>query len=1011
MVLSVCRSVLGDRHDAEDACQATFLILAQRSGSIRRRDAVASWLYGVARRVAQKARREAARRREREQKWLEHASGAAPAVYPPADSWPELYDELDRLPEPFRAVVVLCDLEGHSYEQAAGLLQCPIGTVQSRLARGRKRLRDRLQRQGFSSAIALLGTGQGLAVRPATAALFPPRLASAITQSALEILAGRSIAGLVPRVLKRTVQAEIGSQIVTRVLSTLAIMIMTALVAAAVIGLTTTEPAGGRKSHAAEAATNAEIRSLHIRVIDSQDHGVAGIPVEVKRPGEPPRVFTTDTDGRVVLPEDQIGDEAYLVAKSANQSMAWTTVGASIPNRSAGTEADPILMRVLPLNHRVEGSVEDLQGNPIPGVAIQAVSLEHPTNGAIYLEAVSRKNRLGLVPTGPAGRFAIALPQETGAALRASHPRYTGHRIHVLRDARTLGPTILIPAGGIAGAVTDAMTGKPVAGAVVGAQLIDQPRHIFDNPGDVATDDHGRFAIDGLEPGVYNLALSTVPGRPELTARAIEGLRVRAGTDTPAELKVIEGRPLRGVVIDPQSEQPVAGAIVNCKGPAHPRSGAWVDWCKTDHEGRFTFHVPPGEQFVYLADGDSQGSRLRQRTLIVPEEGAIDRVRLVRRSYGVSSALMYVRKAAIPQPNPAAKQDFAGKAEGNSLDSEPPVAKEAAPPPAPDGRIVTTRDIFGEGDHDVAVRALAPNVRTLTGKVRDAQGRPIPGIGVTVNSPPGPDIAGTVATDRDGVFEMAGLPRLPLRIVLLHHRREVQAEALAAYQDHPEFILPLQPDASSRDKPAAARDEPIPLGLHDRLTFVDLDRLGNDFLADGPGYGSNDLNRLPRGIHKLGDVYFRIGERMVHVQGTMRSDLPRVIKGIPVGARGQVIHFLHATQYGVDPGTLIGAYVVHFGDGSTEQIPIVYGRSLLNWWSMPDRNEELAGAKVAWRGSNDALDGDPAFAVPANPGLPIRLFDLTWLNPHPQKEIATLDVLSAGKECDPFVVAVTVARP
>ncbi len=173
MVLGVCRAVLGDRHDAEDACQATFLVLARRAGLIRRRDSVASWLYGVARRVALRARRQAARRRELERRRLERVGVAEPVSQPPAEPWPELYEELDRLPEPFRAAVVLCDLEGHSYEQAAGILHCPVGTVQSRLARGRERLRRRLERRGLSPAIVMAGSGAGLTAPSATAALSP----------------------------------------------------------------------------------------------------------------------------------------------------------------------------------------------------------------------------------------------------------------------------------------------------------------------------------------------------------------------------------------------------------------------------------------------------------------------------------------------------------------------------------------------------------------------------------------------------------------------------------------------------------------------------------------------------------------------------------------------------------------------------------------------------------------------------------------------------------------------
>ena len=145
MVLRVCQQVLGDPHDAEDVFQATFLVLARKAGSIRREDAVASWIYGVARRLSLRFRWLAARRRELERKRLLRSgpTEAVSAIFP--DLWPELYEELDRLPQPFRAAIVLCDLEGNSYEQAAGMLHCPVGTVQSRLFRGRQRLRRRLE--------------------------------------------------------------------------------------------------------------------------------------------------------------------------------------------------------------------------------------------------------------------------------------------------------------------------------------------------------------------------------------------------------------------------------------------------------------------------------------------------------------------------------------------------------------------------------------------------------------------------------------------------------------------------------------------------------------------------------------------------------------------------------------------------------------------------------------------------------------------------------------------------
>ena len=295
----------------------------------------------------------------------------------------------------------------------------------------------------------------------------------------------------------------------------------------------------------------------------------------------------------------------------------------------------------------------------------------------------------------------------------------------------------------------------------------------------------------------------------------------------------------------------------------------------------------------------------------------------------------------------------------------------------------------------------------MTGRVRDPQGQPLTGISVYVNPEPrapGVDFErfDSAATDRDGIFVISGLPRRPLQINLNRAAFKSQTEILPANNDRVEFIFRLDPDRRADYQSSHSKDELMPPGLSQRLTFVDLAHSGNDFLADGPDSGGNDLSRLPRGVHKLGDAYFRIGEMMVHVQGQMRPELPRAIKGIKVRAWGRVLHILHATQSGADAGTLIGAYIIHYADGSTERIPIVYGQNLVNWWEFPTRKEDLTRAKVVWKGSNDTID--------LNPGLNIRLVATTWTNPHPEKEILTLDVLSAGKECDPFLVAVTLER-
>jgi len=152
MVLGVCRRALRDPNDVADAFQSTFLVLVRKAGSVRVGDSLGRWLYGVSRRVAARARSDAARRAGRK-------AGAEPTAPPVDPARAELLAALDeevaRLPEPFRAAVVLCDLAGLPHEAAAGQLGCPVGTVESRLSRGRKRLRDRLTRRGFAPSAAL----------------------------------------------------------------------------------------------------------------------------------------------------------------------------------------------------------------------------------------------------------------------------------------------------------------------------------------------------------------------------------------------------------------------------------------------------------------------------------------------------------------------------------------------------------------------------------------------------------------------------------------------------------------------------------------------------------------------------------------------------------------------------------------------------------------------------------------------------------------------------------------
>ena len=156
MVLATCRRVLADGADADDAFQATFLIFARQARAIQDADRLAPWLHSVARRVAFRARSASLRRRA-----VEAERSGDLAVLDPPDDARELRavldEELSRLPEKYRAPLVLCYLEGLTHDEAAGRLAWPVGTVRSRLAGGRDRLRGRLARRGFApGALAVL---------------------------------------------------------------------------------------------------------------------------------------------------------------------------------------------------------------------------------------------------------------------------------------------------------------------------------------------------------------------------------------------------------------------------------------------------------------------------------------------------------------------------------------------------------------------------------------------------------------------------------------------------------------------------------------------------------------------------------------------------------------------------------------------------------------------------------------------------------------------------------------
>jgi RNA polymerase sigma factor (sigma-70 family) len=241
MVLHVCRRVLHHSQDAEDAFQGTFLLLAKKAGSIRKQESVASWLYGVAYRLAVRSKARNTRREAKEKQVV----GTRQIDAGLQAAWGELQsiltEELHCLPDRYQAPLVLCYLEGKTHEEAAKQLALPLGTVRSRVARARELLKGRLARRGLALPAAVLATALAADVARAV----PPGLLNNTCQAALAHAAGKTIpAGLVTAeavaLAKGGLTAMTATHLKLGVVLLLAVSIAAAGVGTVASGLTTT---------------------------------------------------------------------------------------------------------------------------------------------------------------------------------------------------------------------------------------------------------------------------------------------------------------------------------------------------------------------------------------------------------------------------------------------------------------------------------------------------------------------------------------------------------------------------------------------------------------------------------------------------------------------------------------------------------------------------------------------------------------------------------------------------
>jgi RNA polymerase sigma factor (sigma-70 family) len=299
MVLGVCRRMQLDPEDAADAFQATFLILVQRAATIRVTDSLGRWLHGVSRRVALQARAASARHGRHEQ-----AGGLDEAAAPgPERDRDELLSALDeevaRLPEKYQRAVVLCDLGGMTHQAVANQLGCPVGTIESRLSRGREMLRSRLIRRGLTPA----ALGVALAARSASAGV-PCGLWQATRAAALRLSAGAAMpAGVVSTSVRNLMKGAERAMAISRLKAAVGF-----LMAAGVLGTgggvllgqerrdrqaspaVAERPEPSIEERASITALEQRLRALEQRLDDLQMPGRTGVRNESPRPDPMGRV-------------------------------------------------------------------------------------------------------------------------------------------------------------------------------------------------------------------------------------------------------------------------------------------------------------------------------------------------------------------------------------------------------------------------------------------------------------------------------------------------------------------------------------------------------------------------------------------------------------------------------------------------------------------------------------------------------------------------------------------------
>jgi RNA polymerase sigma factor (sigma-70 family) len=782
MVLGVCRSVLGHEQDAEDAFQATFLVLARQAGSIRHGQALPAFLYEVAHRASARAQATAVRWRARDKRAGERAPSDPLLDMTVRDLQRVVHEELRRLPEKYRLPIVLCYLDGHSQEEAALRLGLPKATLRGRLDRGREHLRRRLVSRGVAPAAALAADLM-LRPSPAPAALIDSALQSGCGAASLQAA---------------TLASEVIRALVSTKLRLAAVVLLAASLAAGAVALGRQAPEAQSSPSAAElkpaqaaqadflAASEAplpnalgekhsenESQLYRGRVVGPDGKPIGGAKVYLTLPridlhqaSSAPVRATTQRDGRFEF-------RAKTGALGAYGALLVATAAGFGPGRVAAQAEHELTLQLAKDDIPVAGRVVDLQGRPVRGATIRVLHLRmalHAGGDDLtgFLPSLEGKKRALPPPEYFAAGTATALRCEEFPTLPQMVTTDATGRFQLRGIGRERMAVVLIEGPQIATQEVRILTRQT------------QARHILVGEGDPS-----RSAV------YYGAAFThvAVPGRTVVgvvrdrdTQKPLRGIRVRIDervsepscgkclaettTDSDGRYQLVGVPKWKGiwVVASPAKDAPYLGAskrMVETEGlvPAaidfDLKRGVWIDGRVTDamngkppqcmvcynvfennphfHDYKALFFEPP-----MAMTGDDGCFRL----LVLPGRGLIGAGHLLDRyRRGVGAGRIQGLNASgrfNTYPSQVAPREYHSLVEVN---------------PAADAQSITCNIVLEPG-------------RTLKGKVLDEAGEPLAGARVRGLTP---DVLAYSDPLKTAEFELLALEPDRARLVQFAH--------------------------------------------------------------------------------------------------------------------------------------------------------------------------------------------------------------------------------------------------